>query len=56
MNKNQRKLEEDLRTATRSYYSCLKGTIVQITRLERYITRFAIGILALTLVLVLIKG
>ncbi len=56
MSKNRPKLETDLRTATRSYYSCLKGTIVQITRLERYITRFAIWILALTLLLVLIKG
>jgi len=54
MNKNE--IEKDLRTATRSYYSCLKGTVVQITRLEKYITRFAIWILALTLLLVLIKG
>ena len=46
MNKNQQQ----------SYYSYLKGTIVQITRLERYATRFAIGILALTLVLVVLKG
>ena len=54
MNKNE--IEKDLRTATRSYYSCLKGTVVQITRLEKYITRFAIWILALTLLLVLVKG
>ena len=56
MNKNQRKLEEDLRTATRSYYSCLKGTIVQITRLERYVTRCAVAMLALILLLVVLKG
>ena len=54
MNKNE--IEKDLRTATRNYYSCLKGTVVQITRLEKNITRFAIWILALTLLLVLVKG
>lgn len=53
MNKNQRKLEEDLRTATRSYYSCLKSTTVRITKLERYVTRCAVAMLAVTLLLVL---
>ena len=56
MNKNQRKLEEDLRTATHTYYSLLRGTTVRITRLERLVTRCAVAILALTLLLVVLKG
>ena len=51
MNKNE--IEKDLRTATRSYYSCLKSTTVRITKLERYVTRCAVAMLAVTLLLVL---
>ena len=56
MSKNQHKLEEDLRTATRSYYSCLKSTTVRITKLEKYVTRCAVAMLAMTLLLVVLKG
>ena len=56
MNKNQCKLEEDLRTTTRTYYSCLKSTTVRITKLERYVTRCAVAMLAVTLLLVVLKG
>jgi len=56
MNKNPRKLEEDLRTATRSYYSCLKSTTVRITKLERLATRCAVVVLTVTLLLVVLKG
>ena len=47
---------DELKTLSRNYFSLLRGTTVRITRLERWVTRFAIGVLALTLVLVLIKG
>ncbi len=56
MNKNQRKLEEDLRTATHTYYSLLRGTTVRITKLERLATRCAVVILTVTLLLVVLKG
>jgi hypothetical protein len=52
MNKNEP--EKDLRIAARSYYACLRGKTVQITKLEQLVTRYAVAILALvTLLLVL---
>jgi len=47
---------DELKTLSRNYFSLLRGTTVRITRLERWVNRCAIWILALTLLLVLIKG
>jgi len=55
MNKNQHKLEEDLKTAARSYYACLRAKTVQITKLEQLVTRYAVAILALVLLLLVLN-
>ena len=48
---NKKPLDDDFRT----YYALLRGTTVRITRLERLVTRCAIAVLALTLLLVVLK-
>ena len=46
---NKKSIDDDFST----YYALLRGTTVRITRLERYVTRCAIVILSLTILLVL---
>ena len=38
-----------------SYYSCLQNKKVTITKLEQLLTRYAIGILAMLLILVVLN-
>jgi len=47
---------DELRTLSRNYFSLLRGTTVRITRLERWVTRCAVAMLAVTLLLVVLKG